>query len=362
MLRHAELWLPQALQQSVSPRRLAKPTHVMFCVADHFEPNVGGADPARQRARVERWIEAYPALASRHRDGAGSHPRHTFFYPAEAYEPSLVERLATLCRQGFGEVEVQLHHDGDTEESLRAKLERAKADFARHGLLARQRDSGQVRFGFVHGNWALDNARRDGRWCGVNNELTVLREAGCYADFTLPSAPSETQTRKINSVYYAADDPRPKSHDTGRDATVGLQPNGKLLMVQGPLTLNWSRRKYGILPRMENGELTAANPPSARRVALWVRQAICVRGREDWIFVKVHTHGAREENADTLLGQPMDALFTHLETACNDGDQFRLHYVTARQLVNIIKAAEQGRRGDPSRYRDLELLGPSGGS
>ena len=30
----------------------------------------------------------------------------------------------------------------------------------------------------------------DGRWCGLNNELILLRDLGCYADFTLPSAPS----------------------------------------------------------------------------------------------------------------------------------------------------------------------------
>ena len=52
----------------------------------------------------------------------------------------------------------------------------------------------------------------------------MLRVAGCYADFTLPSAPSETQTRKINSLYYAVDDPAaPKSHDTGVDVAVGVR-------------------------------------------------------------------------------------------------------------------------------------------
>src|SRR5258707_498316 len=71
-------------------------------------------------------------------------------------------------------------------------------------------------YAFIHGNWALDNSRPDGRWCGINNELDVLRETGCFADFTLPSAPSPCQTSTINRIYYAVDDPkRPKSHDTG---------------------------------------------------------------------------------------------------------------------------------------------------
>ena len=46
------------------------------------------------------------------------------------------------------------------------------------------------------------------------------RETGCYADFTLPAAPSPAQTRIVNTIYWAKDDPtRPKSHDTGTAVT-----------------------------------------------------------------------------------------------------------------------------------------------
>lgn len=91
-------------------------------------------------------------------------------------------------------------------------------------------------YGFIHGNWALGNSRPDGRCCGVNNELNVLRETGCYADFTLPSFPSPTQTRKINSIYYAVNRPeRPKAHDTGRDVGTGPPPEKGL---RGP-SLSW---------------------------------------------------------------------------------------------------------------------------
>ena len=357
MLKHTSIWLPAYLRTRFARRSTARPVHVMFCVADHFEPDWGGADLATQVARTERWVSEYPLLSRKHRDADGRHPRWTFFYPAEVYRPEVLERLAALCREGFGEVEIQLHHDGDTPETLAHKLEQAKRDFARHGLLARERATGQVQFGFVHGNWALDNSRRDGRWCGVNNELSLLQQAGCYADFTLPSAPSDTQTRKINSIYYAADDPqRPKSHDTGRDVAVGVEPDGALLIVQGPLTLNWRRRKFGVLPRIENGELSASNPPGPQRTDLWIREAIGVAGRPDWVFVKVYAHGAKEENAAVLLGEPMEALLTHLETRYNDGERFRLHYVTAREMVNLIKAAERGEQGEPGRYRDYELV------
>ncbi|MBI3320803.1 MAG: hypothetical protein HYZ91_00880 [Candidatus Omnitrophica bacterium] len=356
-MKHTAIWLPAYLRSRLIHSSGVRPTHVMFCLVDHFEPDWNHATLDEQLARVERWAAAYPALAARHRDADGCHPRHSFFYPAEVYQPAVAERLARLCRDGFGEVEMHLHHDGDTSETLAKRLERAKTDFARHGLLARDRSTGAVRFGFIHGNWALDNARRDGKWCGVNNELSLLHALGCYADFTLPSAPSETQTRKINSLYYALDDPRaPKSHDTGCDVRVGRAPNGELLIVQGPLTLNWRRRKYGLLPRIENGELSASNPPSPERVDLWIRASIHVVGREEWVFVKVHTHGAKPSNAEALLGGSLEAMWTSLETRSTAARAFRLHYVTAREMYNIIKAAERGESGDPGSYRSYELI------
>lgn len=357
MLRNTHLWLPEYLRTRFKARPSGHPVHVLFCLVDHYEPEWGGAPLGTRLARVERWVTEYPKLVAPHRDADGRPPRYTFFYPAEAYHPDVLERLAALCRGGLAEVELHLHHDGDTSDTLRGKLERAKQDFVRHGLLSRDRRTGEVRFGFIHGNWALDNSRPDGKWCGVNNELELLRSAGCYADFTLPSAPSETQTAKINSIYYAADDPaRPKSHDTGRDVAVGGQPNGELLIVQGPLTLNWRRRKYGLLPRIENGELSASNPPGPQRVDLWIREAIGVAGRPDWIFVKVHTHGAKPANTDVLLGPALSEMFRHLETAYNDGVRYQLHYVTAREMYNLIKAAEAGEPGEPGCYRDYALV------
>jgi len=332
------------------PARL--PVHIILCVADHFEPAWGAADLETQRARVRRWVEGYPLLARRHADAGGRPYQHTFFYPAEEYMPEHLDALATLQRQGLGDVEIHLHHDGDSSEGVRATL----ASFAatlheRHGLL-RKDATGQIRYGFVHGNWALDNSRPDGKWCGVNDELTVLAQTGCYADFTLPSAPSDTQTRKINSIYYATDDPaRPKSHDTGTDVRVGGHPSGDLLIVQGPLTLNWSNRKWGIVPRIENGELSSDAPPSASRADCWVAQEVHVRGRPEWRFVKLHTHGAQEDTSAMLLGPPMDEALAYLERRYNDGERYQLHYATAWEMYRLIKAAERG--DDVSSLQDV---------
>jgi hypothetical protein len=338
------------------PRR-GEAVHLILCVADHFEPKLGKAPPEVARRRVEHWVREYPRQLGRFRDSDGRPPRHSFFYPEEEYEPEYLEALAGLCRAGFGEVEVHLHHDHDTAAGLRQKLVAFKEVLARrHGLLSRDRETGQLAYGFIHGNWALDNSRPDGRWCGVNNELDVLRETGCYADFTLPSAPSPTQTRKVNSVYYACDDPdRPKSHDTGVDVGQGPAPANALMLIQGPLVLDWGRRKGGLLPGIENGCLQGSQPPSGKRLDLWLRARVQVPGRPDWYFVKLHTHGAREANWDVLLGEPMVRFHEDLARRADEDGDFHYHYVSAREMYNLVRAAEAGWEGSVAEARDFRL-------
>jgi hypothetical protein len=105
------------------------------------------------------------------------------------------------------------------------------------------------------------------------------------------------------------------------------------------------------LPGLENAALDAGNPPSARRMARWVDAGICVASRPEWVFVKVHAHGAPEANAEALLG-PAGARFHEDLARWKDGGRLRLHYVSARELVNIVLAAEAGESGDPGRLRD----------
>ena len=359
--RHMQIWLGSYLRRR-PPAPGPGPVHVMFCFVDHFEPAWGKADLETQRARVDRWCKDYRVLASAHRDADGRPPQHSFFYPEEEYLEEHLDKIAALCAEGYGEIEIHLHHDNDNEDNFRATITRFNELLhTRHGALPRDPRTGELRFGFIHGNWCLDNSRPDGRWCGLNNELILLRELGCYADFTLPSAPSDTQTRTINAIYYATDDPRrPKSHDVGVPVQAGGKPTGDLMIVQGPLGLNWRRRRFGLVPRIENADVRRSCPPDADRIDAWIRTAIQVEGRPDWIFVKIHTHGTQERDMDTLLGEAAHAMYEHLEQRYNDGNHHVLHYVTAREMYNIVKAAEAGHSGDPSRHRDYELPPPPG--
>ena len=64
-------------------------------------------------------------------------------------------------------------------------------------------------------------------------------------------------------------------------------------MVAEELGSNWKDMRVA---------LTGNDPPTAARVATWIEQAIHIEGRPEWVFVKVHTHGAIEKTASSLLG------------------------------------------------------------
>ena len=326
--------------------------HLMFLFADHFEPAHAEATRA--------WATDYPEIARRFTDADGRHLQHTWFY--DGLDENVLETLSGLCRARLGEIEIHLHHSHDTADGLREKLEHRKRLYARHGALITTAPEPQAVFGFVHGKWSLDNSRGD-EFCGVNNELAVLRDAGCYADFTFP-AWGRMQPAKRNSIYYATDDPaHPKSYDTGVDVAVGRPPGGDLLIVQGPGRLSGIPPGVARLPGAawlaDRLWLTCAMdahlPPWPARVDRWVKANVHVAGRPQWVFVKAHTHGARARNYRAYFDRTAEQLHAHLNSRYNNGSEWKLHYVTAREAFNIIKAAEAGKTGDPGEYRDYRL-------
>jgi hypothetical protein len=346
----------QDLWRRAREPRCAGPRHLLFALCDHFEPLWGDAPPAAATRRVAAWTASYPALADEFRDADGRVPQHSFFFPGEQYSPAYLEALGHLARDGYGEVELHLHHDGDSPARLLASLQRFVSDLSAHGHLSRDAQ-GRARFAFIHGNWCLANARADRRWCGVDSEVALLFEAGCYADFTFPSAPDATQPQRINQIYWPTGDLcAARSYERGERARVGTVMHDRILMIQGPLSL--ARHPGRVAPRIENGALTSQDPPSARRLATWVRQNIHVEGRPEWVFVKVHTHGAGEQTARCLLGADGRALHRALGAHYNDGERWLLHYVTAREMFNIARAAMDGRSGDPAEHRDYILPPP----
>lgn len=355
--RRLDLWLPSFVLQTPPRflgriRRARHLTHIVFLVCDHFEPRHGIKRETQPRERLQTWSQEYARLQKRCRTEFGTAPKHTWFYPPHHGAEHLVS-LADMVFAGLGEVELHYHHDGDNAESLRRDLGDAIAEYHRWGLLLESGESPRTVFGFIHGDWALDNSR-GGKYCGVNGELAILEELGCWGDFTMPSA-NECQTRQINSIYYAVGDPsRSKSHDRGQNVRVGVPAPPGLFMMQGPLAINWSAPDH---PRIENASLTTENWGRPDRIRKWLDCQIHVKGRPEWLFIKLHTHGAVERDFDALFGEKAFTMHQMLNEKYNDGRHYRLHYATARQAYNIAKAAEHGKEGNPSDWLDY-IIGP----
>lgn len=339
------IWLPQHIIQQFKTREVsAVPQHIIFMIADHFEP---GED----MARLENWLKSYRNLASKHRDADGVHPKHTFFYPSEQFNPEKVRKITQLCQEGFGEIELHLHHFNDNSLSLTQKLIRGIKDFTGYGWMITQNDSSSAHFAFVHGNWALDNSVK-GR-CGVNNEIKILKDLGCFADFTFPAIETNAQPQKINAIYYAVDDTlKPKSYDWGKESEVGKKSQDSFLVFEGPLGINWKDWRFKTHPTIEDGNIYYEIPPSPNRVDKWIKIDIHIKGQPNWIFVKAYCHGAHLADSSAVLGRDMDEAFSYLEKKYNDGSRYALHYVSAREAYNIAKAAEDGKVGNPNAYRD----------
>ena len=365
-LSYVGRWLPNYVAQRFTRRTPRGKVHLIIAIADHFEPAIVPGDGyarapyAEQQRRVETWCREYARLIDSWRDHDGNPLCHTYFYPAEQYDNGLVDQLTQHCRVGWGEVEVHLHHgmDGpDTAENTRRQLTVFRDVLAlKHGALSYEDGSNLPRYAFVHGNFALANSA-GGHACGVDSEVQVLHDTGCYADLTLPTAffhPS--QISMVNSLYECDSPLTPRAaHRRGKDLRANHPPSVFPLIVQGPLLpdIGFSRERARYVS-FENGAITGANPPSLRRLHLWKKAAVRVLGRPDWIFIKLHCHSMDPTQHNAVLGDGMRSFLRNLV----EGSEARkeiLHFVTARQMVNIILASCDGREGDPGKHRDYRF-------
>jgi len=332
----------------------------MIAVADHFEPAIVPGDGqarapyAEQESRLERWCREYPKVIDGWRDSDGRPLVHSYFYPAEQYDRGIVARLADHCHAGWGEIEVHLHHGvlfPDTAaNTLQTIIGFRDALAFEHGCLAYLESDPRPRFAFVHGNFALANSA-GGFDCGVDQEMQILAEAGCFADLTFPASSFHpSQPAKINSLYECR---RPLSersaHRSGPDLALGRTPQFPV-MVQGPLMVSFHTAASRPV-RIENGSFTRNNPPSIARLQLWKRATISVQGRPGWLFLKLHCHGMDPTQEDCVMGRS----FQHFLHSLVEGAEERgeiLHFVSAREMVNVILAACDGREGNPGDYRN----------
>ncbi len=127
------------------------------------------------------------------------------------------------------------------------------------------------------------------------------------------------------------------------------------MLIQGPLLLDWGNRKWGLMPRIENACIQHNQLPTLHRLDLWMRARVQIPTRPDWFFVKLHCHGANEAGQRAVLDEPMVNFHRELGRRAAESTNFHFHYVTAREMYNLARAAESGWTGSVADARDFEL-------
>jgi hypothetical protein len=344
----AGIWLGDYLTHQGESIVPDEPVDVCFCFVDHYEPAGIWQTPesfpvTRRLIRMNRWEALYEQAIADHVDSDGRSPQHTWFFPVGHSVPEELAKLAQWPSLGWGEIEYHLHHEKDwREDQIREQIEKDLGELQSLGACT---DG----YAFVHGVYAL--AGGDPRGCSAVGELDVLQETGCYADLTFPSLNSPAQPSQVNSIFYAKTTGSPKPQDRGDPVRVGGQGDG-LMLIQGPM---WAGISTGVL---DDANLSVDQPPSLDRIDRWLAAHVHVEGKPNWIFVVVHTHSATEYAQDMLFRGAMQELWSELERRYKRPG-YRLHYVTAREAYNIVKAAEAGQDGDPDDYRDFLLAPPA---
>ena len=349
--KRIDIWLKSYIRGLFSdPDTKEQTVDIMLLFVDHFELN-GHAD------RLEAWEVRYPQIAKKHFDSDGHHPKHSLFYAMDLMHEHELERLQHLVTEGVGEFELHWHHDHDTEETFSHKLTEAMKIFHKYGYMKPYKEGQNACFSFIHGDWSLGNSRGE-KYCGVDNEISLLMEAGCYGDYTFPALFNEAQPPMINNIYYSTNNDQKASYFKGRVASVDQsQTDDEFMVFQGPLTINWKDWRHKWHPTIEDGDISRfPTHDDPKRIDSWIRQKIHVKGQPTWQFVKIFCHGAQDHQS--VVSDTTDRMFEYLETNYNDGKRYRLHYVSAREAYNIVKAAEDGNKGNPNEYRDYVIPHP----
>jgi hypothetical protein len=359
-------WLaryPFVRARSILSRNFFEKKRLIFIIANHFEPSwkaKGFHDAETQMRRMDDWYKMARATGEAVKDSDGTKFRHTNFYPAEQYDARILDKMAEMQAEGLGETEIHLHHGveaPDTAENLRGILSEFRDILAeKHKALSRWNGKGKPMYAFVHGNLALANSC-GGKFCGVDEEMQILQETGCYADFTLPSAPDETQVPVINQIYECALPLSEKiPHRKGRRLEVFGKTPQLPLIFQGPLVFNWTRRIRGIpVPRIEDGALVHNQPMNLARLRRWISANVTVAGKSEWIFIKLYCHGFFDHDQSACIGEDARRFFSEIiENGERTGD-YTVHFATAREAFNIALAAVEGRTGTPNDFRDYRL-------
>ena len=127
------------------------------------------------------------------------------------------------------------------------------------------------------------------------------------------------------------------------------------LIIQGPLIADLKRSLRAARPDSRKQRAhRSQSADSMHRFALWKQAQVRVLGRPDWLFIKLHCHSMDPTQKDAVIGDSFRKFLAALVGGAAERNE-TLHFVTAREMTNILLAACDGREGDPGDYRDYRF-------
>jgi hypothetical protein len=109
------------------------------------------------------------------------------------------------------------------------------------------------------------------------------------------------------------------------------------------------------VPRIDDGALSANQSLDQARFRRWLSANITVKGRSDWVFVKLYCHGFFDRDQSACIGEDAKRFFGSLVEEGERTGAYKIHFATAREAFNMVSAAIDAKSGDPNSYRNYRL-------
>lgn len=360
--------------------RLEGVSNIIYMHADHFEPGGCPIDVCNERLKI--WTDGLKKLKIK---------PSLFVFPCflmdykenkivvrpSSITPTIMKYIKPMENNG-GDINLHIHHERWTSSSvttepwitlLKNKQVTDEQMLIAHivGVKKALEDVGidMSSWGFVHGMWGLNAS--DKRVCNIENEIMILKEHGCFGDFTFPAGRPRC-TPEMSGIFLVPDKIGRKVYNTGHQ----LRKKGNIL-GQSNFLIFYPTKSYfyvsidGLLINRGKSAYYYGSTLDPVRYAEDANNTIGIPCPEDslkiiqeWILtsmiidrtmiIKTHAHSmsnvfwdfdGKIENQSPLFQANHIERMDMLEKATDERD-IKMRYLTARELNAFCHQIDKG--------------------